>query len=328
MTGLAARRIPGTDLETSPLVLGTMTFGGQVDKSAAARMVQRCREAGVTLFDTANVYTDGDSERILGEVVAPYRSEVLIASKVFNATGPGADERGLRRDAIGKALDASLRRLGTDYLDVYYFHLPDREAPLEESLEAMQDAVAAGKVRHTAVSNHAAWQVAEIRCVQERHGWPRVHISQPMYNLLARRLEDEYAEFSQRYEMFNIVYNPLAGGLLTGKHSNPGRPQEGTRFAGDMGEMYRGRYWNDAQFEAVHDLERIASQAGLTLVELAFRWLLGRPVVGAILLGASSPDQLAANLDAAEGPALTPDVQEACDEVWARLRGAAPKYNR
>lgn len=328
MTGMDARSIPGTDLKTAPLVLGTMTFGGQVDRDGAARMVEQCREAGVTMFDTANVYTEGESERILGEVVAPFRSEVLLASKVFNATGPGPDERGLRRPAIEKALDASLRRLGTDYLDVYYFHLPDRDAPLEESLEAMQDAMAAGKVRHMAVSNHAAWQIAEVRCVQERRGWPGVHISQPMYNLLARRLEDEYAEFSQRYEMFDIVYNPLAGGLLTGKHANPGRPQEGTRFTGDMGEMYRGRYWNDAQFDAVHDLERIASEAGLTLIELAFRWLLGRPTVGAILLGASSPDQLATNLAAAQGPALADDVTQACDEVWARLRGAAPKYNR
>ena len=328
MSVLEARRIPGTDLDTSPLVLGTMTFGGQVDRAGAGRMVDQAREAGITMFDTANVYTDGESERILGEVVASFRSEVLIASKVFNATGPGPDERGLRRPAIEKALDASLRRLGTDYLDVYYFHLPDREAPLEESLEAMQDAIAAGKVRHMAVSNHAAWQIAEVRCIQDRRGWPGVHISQPVYNLVARRLEDEYAEFSQLYEMFNIVYNPLAGGLLTGKHTSPSSPQEGTRFTGDMGEMYRGRYWNDAQLQAVHDLERIASQAGLSLLQLAFRWLLGRPAVGAILLGASSPDQLEANLAAAQGPPLGDDVQEACDEVWARLRGAAPRYNR
>ena len=328
MTALAPRQVPGTDLRTSPLVLGTMTFGGQVDRDAAARMVQQCRDAGVTMFDTANVYTGGESERILGELVAPFRSEVLIASKVFNPTGPGPDDRGLRRPAIEKALEASLRRLGTDYLDVYYFHLPDREAPLEESLEAMQDAVRAGKVRHVAVSNHAAWQIAEIRCLQDRRGWPPVHISQPMYNLLSRRLEDEYAEFSDRYDIFNIVYNPLAGGLLTGKHRDPGRPQEGTRFSGEMAEMYRERYWNEAQFDAVRHLQLVAADAGITLVELAFRWLLGRPVVGAVILGASSPDQLAANLAAADGPALPADVEAACDEVWARLRGAAPRYNR
>jgi aryl-alcohol dehydrogenase-like predicted oxidoreductase len=325
---MAPRPVPGTDLSISPLVLGTMTFGARVDRHAAARMVGRCREAGITMFDTANSYNDGESERILGEVVAPFRSEVLIASKVFKPMGPGADDRGLRRPAIEKALDATLKRLGTDYLDVYYLHFPDPETPVEESLETMQDAVAAGKVRHVGLSNHAAWQVADIRCLQGRRGWPAAHVCQPMYNLLARRLEDEYAAFSARYDIFNVVYNPLAGGLLTGKHADPQRPQAGTRFAEDLGETYRERYWNAAQFEAVGALRQVASEAGLTLVELAFRWLLSRPVVGSVLLGASDDDQLAANITAAQGPAVPTDVEDACDEVWARLRGAAPRYNR
>jgi aryl-alcohol dehydrogenase-like predicted oxidoreductase len=324
---LEPRPIPGTDLTTSPLVLGTMTFGGQVDEAGAARMVAQSLDAGITMFDTANAYTGGESERILGKLVAPCRSEVLLASKVFGVTGPGPDDRGLRRPAIEKALDASLARLGTDHLDLYYLHAPDREAPIEESLEAMADAVTAGKVRYVAVSNYAAWQIAEIRCIQERRGWDPVHVSQPMYNLLARRVEDEYVELSARYELFDIVYNPLAGGLLTGKHADPDRPGEG-RFTGSAGDQYRARYWNDAQFEAVRDLAAIASQAGLTLLELAFRWLLGRPTVGAVLLGASSPDQLAANLAAADGEPVGADVEAACDEVWARLRGAPPKYNR
>lgn len=326
--GQAPRRVPGTDLRTAPLVLGTMTFGSQVDRAGAEQMVGQCRDAGITMFDTANSYNAGESERILGEVVAPFRSEVLLASKVFNPTEPGGDDGGLRRPAIAKGLDASLARLGTDYLDLYYLHSPDRQAPIEETLEAMQDAVAAGKVRHVGLSNYAAWQIAEVRCLQERRGWPGVHVSQPMYNLLARRLEDEYAEFSQRYDIFTIVYNPLAGGLLTGKHTDPARPGSGTRFGDDLGKMYRARYWNSAQFEAVQALAEVASQAGLTLLQLAFRWLLARPVVGAVLLGASRPEQLAANLEAARGPALGEDVEAACDEVWARLQGAAPRYNR
>lgn len=317
----------GTDLSVSRLVLGTMTFGGQVDAATATAMVARCRDAGVTMFDTANSYNAGVSEEMLGAAVRPFRNEVLLASKVFNPTGDGADDRGLSRAAVDKALDATLRRLGTDHLDLYYLHAPDRSVPLEETLASMADAVAAGKVRFVGMSNYAAWQLAEARCLAQRHGWPPVHVSQPMYNLLARRVEDEYAEFSERYRMHDIVYNPLAGGLLTGKHTDPGRPQPG-RFGSELGEMYRGRYWNAVQFEAVAALREIAEQAGLTLVELAFRWLLGRPLVDAVLLGASSLEQLEANLAAADGPPLTSDVLAACDDVWVRLRGAAPAYNR
>lgn len=322
------RTLPGTDMQLPRLVLGTMTFGAQVDREAAAAMVDSCRAAGITMFDTANSYNAGASERILGEIVAPFRADVLIASKVFNPTGDGSSYRGLRRPAIKEALEATLRRLGTDYLDLYYLHAPDWDTPIEETLGAMADAVAAGKVRQVGVSNYAAWQIAEIRCLSERHGWPTVSASQPMYNLLARRVEDEYAAGSVRYGLHNVVYNPLAGGLLSGKHTDPRRPQEGGRFASDLGPMYRERYWSDQQFGAVDALREIAGDAGLTLLELAFRWLLGRPLVGSILLGASSMDQLSANLTAASGPSLSPEVQQACDEVWTTLRGVAPLYNR
>jgi aryl-alcohol dehydrogenase-like predicted oxidoreductase len=320
----------GTDLELPRLVMGTMTFGGQVDRDGARAMVERCREHGITMFDTANSYNAGASERILGEIVAPYRDEVLIASKVFNPTGDESTYRGLGRAAVRQSLEDSLRRRGTDHLDVYYLHAPDWETPIEETLSAMADAVAAGKVRHVAVSNYAAWQVAEIRCLSDRNGWPTVGISQPMYNLLARRLDDEYAAFSARYDMHNIVYNPLAGGLLTGKHTDPGRPGHEGRFAAGsrMGEMYRRRYWNDQQFAAVEALRKVAADGGLTLLQLAFRWLWSRPLVDGILLGASSLEQLEANLEAADGPPVTAELAEACDEVWSGLRGAAPLYNR
>jgi len=322
------RTLPGTDVHIPRLVLGTMTFGAQVDREAATTMVNRCRDAGITMFDTANSYNAGDSERMLGEIVAPFRADILIASKVSNPTGDGSRYRGLRRGAIEEALDATLRRLGTDYLDLYYLHVPDWSTPIEETLGAMADAVVAGKVRQVGVSNYAAWQIAEIRCLSESNGWPTVSASQPMYNLLARRVEDEYDACSARYELHNIVYNPLAGGLLSGKHTDTRRPQEGGRFASDLGPMYRERYWNDQQFAAVNALRATAGDADLTLLELAFRWLLGRPLVGSILLGASNPDQLSANLTAASGPPLSPDVQQACDEVWTALRGAAPLYNR
>ncbi len=321
--------LPVTGDQLSPLVLGTMTFGSRVDRDEAADMVARCRDAGVTMFDTANSYNDGESERILGEVVASYRSDVLIASKVCNPVGPEPVDRGLSAPAVHKAVDASLQRLGTDYLDVYYLHKPDWQTPIEETLGAMNELVDAGKVRQLGVSNYAAWQIAEIRCLQERSGAAPVHVSQPVYNLLSRRVEDEYAACSDRYDLVNIVYNPLAGGLLTGKHADLDHPAPESRFdTGGLRDMYRQRYWNRDQFEAVARLQGVAEQAGMTLVELAFRWLLSRPLVGAILIGASSTQQLAENLDAASGGPVGDDVLGACDEVWAGLRGAAPRYNR
>ncbi len=318
----------GTDLALPRLVLGTMTFGAQVDRATAAAMVGRCREVGVTMYDTANSYGGGAAEQILGQVVAPFRDEVLIASKVFNPMGQGPEERGLRRGALQKALEATLRRLGTDHLDLYYLHAPDRQAPIEETLEAMAAVVTAGKVRHVGMSNYAAWQLAEARCLTEGNGWPAVRITQPVYNLLSRRIEEEYAELSGRYGLHNIVYNPLAGGLLSGKHTDPARPEPGGRFAVALGPMYRERYWNPAQFAAVEALRAVASGAGLTLVELALRRLLGQPLVGSVLLGVSRLDQLEADLAAADGPALDHEVLDACDQVWATLRGAAPAYHR
>ncbi|MGH3666103.1 MAG: aldo/keto reductase [Egibacteraceae bacterium] len=319
------RTLGRSELSTGRVVFGTMTFGSQVDLAEASRVVDACREAGVTMFDTANSYNDGESERMLGRVLAPMRDEVLVATKVGNRTGPGPDDAGLSKAAITKAIDASLRRLGTDHVDLYYLHLPDWGTPIEQTLEALDDLVQTGKVRYGASSNYAAWEMAEMHGLARRHGWQALHVSQPLYNLLARRLEDEYAAFSQRFTLSNIVYNPLAGGLLSGKHRPGTAPGAGTRFTL---EHYRRRYWNDAQFAAVASLREAAAGAGLSLIELAFRWLLSRPLVDAVLVGASNLDQLAANLAACQTPTLDQPVADRCDEVWATLRGAAPRYNR
>ncbi|CAN5585538.1 aldo/keto reductase [soil metagenome] len=319
------RSVPHTDLEVSRLVMGTMTFGSQVDEQGAADMVGRCLDEGVNMFDTANAYNEGRSEEILGKLIGPHRADVLIANKVFNPMSDAHDDRGLTKAAIHKAIEASLRRLGTDYVDLYYFHQPDWATDIEESLEALQNLVQAGKVRHAGLSNYAAWQIAEIHCLQAAAGGVRPQVSQQLYNLLARRIEDEYATFSDRYDIFDIVYNPLAGGLLTGKHGRDSTPQPGTRFALDM---YRERYWDEAHFAAVEDLQSAASDAGLDLIQLSFRWLLGRDLVDAVLLGASSMAHLEANLEACRGARLDDDILKRCDEVWVRLRGPAASYNR
>ncbi|MBA2317351.1 MAG: aldo/keto reductase [Euzebyales bacterium] len=316
----------GAEVALGEVVFGAMTFGSQVDEVEAADMVAACRDAGITMFDTANSYNGGASEEILGRAVKPFRDEVTIATKVGNPVREdGVAVAGLSRTAIRAAVQGSLRRLGTDRIDVYYLHRPDRDTPISESLEALEELVRESKVGHTAQSNYAAWQITEMRCLAERNGWPRMGISQPMYNLLARRVEAEYEACSERLGLTNVVYNPLAGGLLTGKHRLEAQPANGARFSQ---ETYRDRYWNAAQFRAVERLRDVADLAGLTLVELSLRWLLGRPLVDAVLLGASSLEQLRANLDALDGPPLDDDTLAACDDVWAGLEGAAPHYNR
>ncbi len=302
------------------VALGTMTFGTQVDEPTAQRMVERCLDAGVTMFDTANTYTGGRSEELLGRIVAPIRQEVLLASKVGGQSG----DRPLSADTIRREVDASLRRLGTDYLDLYYLHRPDPSTPLEETLPALQELVASGKVRFLGLSNYAAWQVGELLHLAGDGPAPRV--SQPMYNLLARRIEEEYVAFSSHHGLVNIVYNPLAGGLLTGKHRADEPPPPGTRF---RSSNYRNRYWNEQQFRAVSELSAIAASTGCSLVELALGWLRSRPVVTTILLGASRFEHLDENLRAAvAGPSPDVDTCRRVDEVWAQLRGIAPAYNR
>lgn len=320
------RRLARTDLHVGRVVYGTMTFGDQVDEREAAEMVHACRDAGVTMFDTSNNYAGGASEEILGRIVKPFRDEVTISTK----GGSHVDQQdsavvGLTRKAIHEAVDGSLRRLGVDHIDLYYFHRPDWNTPIEESLEAISEVVAAGKVRHVGQSNYAAWQIAEMTCLSERHGWPQVRVSQQMYNLLGRRIEAEYAACARRLNLSTIVYNPLAGGLLTGKHRRERVPESAGRFARPV---YRERYWHPVLFEAVERLREVADASGLTLVELSLRWLLGQPLVDCLLLGASSLEQLRTNLAALEGPPLDEQTLAACDDVWSGIDGAAPHYNR
>lgn len=319
-------RLAGTDVDAGRVVFGTMTFGAQVDEAEAGRMVAACREAGVTMFDTSNNYAGGASEEILGRVVRPFRDDVLISTKGGSPVGQSdAALAGLGRRALHRAVDDSLRRLGTDHIDIYYLHRPDPATPIEETLAAMDELVRAGKVRRLGQSNFAAWQITEMNYLARLNGWPPALLSQPLYNLLGRRIEDEYVACAQHLGLTSITYNPLAGGLLTGKHRPGETPEDGTRFSK---ASYRDRYWNPAQFDAVERLRALADEAGLTLVELAFRWILGRPVVDGMLLGASRLEQLESNLAAVDGPPLGEDLMAACDDVWADLRGAAPLYNR
>jgi 1-deoxyxylulose-5-phosphate synthase len=323
---LEYRVLGNTHLKISRLSFGTMPFGSQVDQASAGRMVNCCLDAGINFFDTANMYNRGRAEEILGKALGRRRADVVLASKVRYAWGDALDEVGLSRAAMIKALDASLRRLGTDYLDLYYLHQPDYDIPIEETLATMDEFVRAGKVRYPAVSNFAAWQVCEIRSISEKKGYKPPYVSQPMYNLLARGIEEEYLPFCRRFGIAVVTYNPLAGGFLTGKHTRESIPEAGSRF--DHNALYLNRYWRDDYFAAVDELAAIAGAAGKTLVELSLQWLLAQPQVDSVILGASRLEQLQENLKACDGGPLDAATVERCEAVWKRLRGVTPKYNR
>jgi aryl-alcohol dehydrogenase-like predicted oxidoreductase len=280
---------------------------------------------GINFIDTANVYNRGESERITGKWMAQHRSKVVLATKVRGKMGDGPDEQGLSKSAIVKAIDASLQRLQTDHVDLYYLHQPDYDVPIEESLEAMASLVKAGKVRYPASSNYSGWQVAEMLCLAEKHQWTPATVTQPMYNLLARGIEQEYLPMTSHFGLANCVYNPLAGGMLTGKQQRE-KPQAGTRF--DNNQMYLDRYWHPAYFDAVDKLVQIAAAAGRSLVSVALNWILHHTPIECVILGASRLEQLEQNLATLGDGPLSKETLDACDQVWRDLRGVTPKYNR
>ena len=322
---METRSLPHTDLTVSRACYGTMTFGKQSDQALSTRLVDQCIEAGINFFDTANAYSYGVAETILGNALKGRRDRVVLASKVGFKAGDAPGDSGLKRESILKAIDASLQRLQTDYLDLYYLHVPDWTTPIDESLEAMDQILRAGKARYLACSNYAGWQVVEMHWIGQQRGYQAPHISQPMYNLLARGIEQEYLAMCKRFEVATVVYNPLAGGLLTGKHRKE-RPIPGTRF--DANQLYLDRYWHPAYFEAVDELKSIAAAGGRTMVDMALNWVLHHTAADCAIIGASTEDQLAQNLAALEKGPLSADVVTACDGVWNRLRGITPNYNR
>jgi len=262
---------------------------------------------------------------MLGRVLGTHRRDFILASKVRSKMGDASDQAGLSRPAILRAIDDSLRRLGTDYLDLYYLHLPDYSVPIEESLDAMNEVVKQGKVRYLASSNYSAWQMTEMFWIADRKAYQAPWAAQPMYNLIARGIEQEYLPMCNKFGVSNIVYNPLAGGLLTGKHKRDA-PIPGTRF--DKNKMYLERYWHPADFDAVDQLRQIAEKAGRSLLSMSLNWLYHHTPTDCIILGASRVEHLEQNLAALRDGPLSADTLHACDKVWAELRGSTPNYNR
>lgn len=316
------------NLELSSLVLGTMTFGDTVDAATAEAMLDAALAAGITHVDTANGYAGGESERMLADLLGGRRDRITLATKAGMPHPDAGAHAPLSADGLRASVDGSLARLATDHVELFYLHQPDRATPLVETLTTVAELMASGKIGAFGVSNFAAWQIAEINHLADGLGMARPVVAQQLYNLLARRIEEEYAEFADVTGLVTMVYNPLGGGLLTGRHSFESAPADGRFGDSRLAKMYKERYWNTAIFEAIEQLSTIAEKAGVPLTELALRWLVSKPAAGPMLLGGSRVEHLEANIAAvAKGP-LEPDVVEACDDVGAALRGPMPNYNR
>src|SRR4051812_13137773 len=278
--------VPRAPAPMSRLVLGTMTFGDTVDAAGAAAMLDAALDAGITGLDTANGYAGGETERILGPLLATRRERVVLATKAGMPHPDAGEHAPLSAAGLRASLEGSLRRLGVDRVDLFYLHQPDRATPVTETLGAVKEAMDRGEVGALGVSNYAAWQIAELNAAADVVGCPRPVVAQQLYNLVARRIEEEYLEFARVSGLLTMVYNPLGGGLLTGKHSFTAA---GTGRFGDsrLSRMYRDRYWTPERFAAVERLAKIADDAGVALPELSLRWLLSSPDIGAVLLGGS-----------------------------------------
>jgi aryl-alcohol dehydrogenase-like predicted oxidoreductase len=326
MGSMETRTLPHTDLTFSRAAFGTMPFGSQADEALCRRMVDCCMDHGINFFDTANAYNNGMAETVLGSVLKGRRDRVVLASKVGFPTSDEPGREWLSRATILRAIDESLARLQTDYVDLYYLHVPDWKVPVEESLEAMDQLVRAGKVRYPASSNFAAWQAVQMLWTSEKNGYKPPYVSQQMYNLLARGVEQEYLAMCKQFGVSTVVYNPLAGGLLTGKQPRQ-EPIAGTRF--DKNQLYLDRYWHRGYFDAVEKLRAAAANEGRSLIDISLNWLLHHTATDCIILGASKLEQLEQNLEAFEkGGPLSSELLAVCQSVWQNLRGITPKYNR
>lgn len=301
------RILGSTGVKVSKLCFGTMSFGGDADEEMSAAMFHRCREVGINFFDCANVYSKGRAEEILGSLIKGCRDEVVITSKVYFPTGADVNARGAHRRHIMRAVEDSLRRLDTDYIDVYFIHHFDPETPLEETLRALDDLVSQGKILYPGASNFAAWQVAKALGISALHDWARFEVLQPMYNLVKRQAEVEILPMAQSEGLGVIPYSPLGGGLLTGKYGVGKHPPEGRLVSNPM---YRKRYGDQWVYEVAEDFTRFAKEHGYNPVSLAVAWVASHPAVTAPIIGARNVAQLEGSLGALEIE-LTPDLRAA-----------------
>lgn len=320
------KRLGRTGLKVSEISLGAMTFGNQCDEPTSRAIMDKAFDSGVTFFDTADAYPIGGALEILGRTEAYIgrwlkgrREQIVLASKFFLPMGTGPNDRSGSRKHIFQAVEASLRRLQTDYLDLYQMHFPDGETPLDETLGALVDLVHSGNVRYIGCSNYPAWLLVKALWTSEKRGLARFDCVQPRYNLLFRHIEAELFPLALDQGIGVMSYNPLAGGMLTGRYQTGQSFQEGTRFALETaGPLYRARYWQEAQMRAVDQLKRLCDERQVPVTQVALAWVLAQPAITSAIVGASKAEQLDQSLPAVD---LTLDEQllAACDDIWYQL---------
>ena len=317
------RQLGNSGLRVSALTLGTMTFGGRggfsavgaTDVTGARRQLDLCLDAGVNLIDTADVYSGGLSEEIVGEVITGRRDSLLLSTKVRMAMGPGANDAGLSRQHIIAGCEASLRRLGTDHIDIYHVHEWDGQTRLEETMSALNSLVQAGKVRYLAASNYAGWQLMKALSVADARGYERFAAQQVYYALEARDAEYELIPLSLDQGLGVLVWSPLAGGLLSGKYRRNASPAEGTRQV--SGTWHEPPVRNQEKlYDTIEVLVDIAGAHEASPAQVALAWLLGKPAVTSVIIGARTYEQLRDNLGGAD-LTLTADDRAALDKVSA-----------
>lgn len=325
---LETRSLGRTGLRVPVLCLGTMTFGLQCDEATSFEILDRAFERGVHFLDSADVYplggdlgTVGRTEEILGRWMRERgcREQIVLATKCRGRMGRGPNDEGLSRQHVVEAVEGSLRRLQTDWIDLYQTHAFDPHTPIDETLRALDDLVRAGKVRYLGCSNYPAWRLGRALAASERLNLARYDSVQLRYNLLYREIETELLPLCRAEGLGVLVYNPLAGGFLSGKYALGDEPASGTRFTlGGAGRMYQWRYWQTAQFEAVQAFRDALDKRGLDPVSVSIAWVLAQPGVTSAILGASRPEQLQATLASVEVE-LDDELRETCDAVWFRL---------
>ncbi len=319
------RGLGHSGLKVSTLCLGTMMFGGATDAATSERIVARAREAGVNFIDTADQYNDGRSEEVTGRAVARDRDRWVIATKVCNPMGSGPNERGLSRKWLLQAADASLKRLGTDYIDIYYLHKEDHSTPLEESVRALGDLARQGKIRYFGLSNHRSWRIAEICAIADRLGVARPVVSQPYYNAVNRMPEVEQLPAAAYYGLGIVPYSPMARGVLSGKYTPDLPPPSGTR-AGRQDPRMMQTEWRPESLHVAQQIKAHAEKRGVTPGQFAVAWVLNNPLVTAVIGGPRTPEQWEDYL-AALAYRFTAEDEALVDRLVVTGHPSTPGYN-
>ena len=310
------RRLGGSGVKVSEISLGSwLTYGGSVAAEQATACVHRAYDLGINFFDTANVYMRGAAEEIVGNALKGFeRDSYFLATKVYFPMGEGPNDRGLSRKHITEQCHASLRRLGTDYVDLYQCHRYDEGTPLEETLRTLDDLVRQGKVLYVGVSEWTAGQIGDALRLAKEMNLDRLVSNQPRYNMIQRQIEDEVVPLSEREGVGQVVFSPLAQGVLTGKYRPGEAPEQGTRAADPESNRFMRELMNEEVLSAVEGLRDVALEAGLTMPQLALAWVLRQPNVSSAIIGASRPEQVEDNA-AASGAELPPDALQKIDDV-------------